>query len=78
MYCARFGARTATVELNLHRAANVGSRTERCRVSCSLVDRLQTPMATIKRVCLLGGARGGSGAQAFRPRAIISRSYFNL
>ena len=29
VYCARFGARTATVEPNLHRAANVGSRTER-------------------------------------------------
>jgi soluble lytic murein transglycosylase-like protein len=28
VYCARFGARTATVEPNLHRAANVGSRTD--------------------------------------------------
>src|SRR4029077_4329916 len=29
VYCARFGASTATIEPNLHRAANVGSRTER-------------------------------------------------
>jgi soluble lytic murein transglycosylase len=28
VYCARFGASTATIEPNLHRAANVGSRTE--------------------------------------------------
>ena len=26
VYCARFGASTATVEPNLHRAASVGSR----------------------------------------------------
>ena len=28
VYCARFGARTATVEPNLHRAANLGSPRE--------------------------------------------------
>jgi hypothetical protein len=28
VYCARFGASTATVEPNLHRAASVGSRAE--------------------------------------------------
>ena len=43
VYCARFGARTATVEPNLHRAANVGSRTSRSWWKRPWVDRLQTP-----------------------------------
>jgi hypothetical protein len=46
VYCARFGARTATVEPNLHRAANVGSRTDQRLVEAvPWVDRLQTPNA---------------------------------
>ena len=41
-YCARFGAHTATVEPNLHRAANVGSRTEQRLVEAvPWVDRWQ-------------------------------------
>jgi soluble lytic murein transglycosylase-like protein len=42
VYCARFGARTATVEPNLHRAANVGSRIEQRLVEAvPWVDRWQ-------------------------------------
>ena len=42
VYCARFGARTATIEPNLHRAANVGSRIEQRLVEAvPWVDRWQ-------------------------------------
>jgi soluble lytic murein transglycosylase len=42
VYCARFGARTATVEPNLHRAANVGSLTgQRLVEAVPWVDRWQ-------------------------------------
>jgi hypothetical protein len=42
VYCARFGAHTATIEPNLHRTANVGSRTEHQLVEAvPWVDRWQ-------------------------------------
>ena len=70
VYCARFGARTATVEPNLHRRASVGSRAEPVLVEAVPWSTGCKPrMATMKRV-VSSAVREGEAALRHFDRAL--------